>query len=97
MPSWLPNLKRAWEEEADEDDNGPSEAFLLLQKELEEKETIQRENEERVKNEEAVRAEAAKALQEKVGSSRDRMPRDVCREMILMTVGYTTSSKTKSE
>lgn len=44
----------------------PSEAFLSLQKELEEKETIQRENEERVKNQDRLAAEAARAAIEKV-------------------------------
>lgn len=60
-------MQRAWEEEADADDgDGPSDAFLLLQKELEEKEIIQKENEERSKKQEAAAAEATRALVEKV-------------------------------
>lgn len=59
--------QRAWEQEAEaEDDDGPSEAFLLLQKELEEKETIQRENEERAKDRQEEMTKEAKALFEKV-------------------------------
>lgn len=68
--------KRAWEEEvdaadgADDDGDGvtaaPSEAFLSLQKELEEKEQIQRENEERARNETALAAEAATTMIRKV-------------------------------
>lgn len=44
----------------------PSEAFLSLQKELEAKENIQRENEEREKNREKLAAEAVQAALEKV-------------------------------
>lgn len=78
--------QRAWEVdvEADEADdaNGesatttadsssaPSEAFLSLQKDLEEKEKIQKENEERAKNEEVVAAEAAKSARRKVSLKR---------------------------
>ncbi|CAN0184891.1 unnamed protein product, partial [Ectocarpus sp. 13 AM-2016] len=57
--------KRAWEVdvEADDKDEGddttPSEAFLSLQRELEEKEKIQQENAERAKNQDALAAEAA--------------------------------------
>lgn len=61
--------QRAWEEdvEADDDnDNAPSEAFISLQKDLEEKEKIQQENAERLKNEDMKAAEAAKSLRRKV-------------------------------
>lgn len=58
------------EDNEDEDDHdatgAPSEAFLSLQKELEEKESIQRENEETEKNREKTTAEAARAAVEKV-------------------------------
>lgn len=48
------------------DDTAPSEAFLSLQRELEEKEKIQQENAERAKNEDALAAEAANKLRRKV-------------------------------
>lgn len=54
-------------EDGDETAASPSEAFLSLQKELEEKEIIQKENEERIQNEHVVAAEAAKSLRRKVG------------------------------
>ncbi|CAM9181699.1 unnamed protein product [Discosporangium mesarthrocarpum] len=64
--------KRAWEEdvEAAEDDSvgQPSDAFLALQKELEDKEMIQKENEERTKNRDIEREnklEAARVKTEK--------------------------------
>ncbi|CAM9147032.1 unnamed protein product [Ectocarpus sp. 4 AP-2014] len=63
--------KRAWEvdAEADDKDEGddttPSEAFLSLQRELEEKEKIQQENAERAKNQDALAAEAANSLRRK--------------------------------
>lgn len=54
----------------DDDGDGataaPSEAFLSLQKELQEKEEIQRENEERARNETALAAEAATTIIRKV-------------------------------
>ncbi|CAM9895515.1 unnamed protein product, partial [Scytosiphon promiscuus] len=59
--------KRSWEIDAEADENeandettsAPSEAFLQLAKDLEEKEKIQRENEERLRNQDALAAEAA--------------------------------------
>lgn len=67
--------QKAWELDAEADDNdeagdettaAPSEAFLSLQKDLEEKERIQKENEERMKNEHVKAAEAEKSLRRKV-------------------------------
>ncbi|CAM9518335.1 unnamed protein product, partial [Laminaria digitata] len=80
---------RAWEEEvdaadaADGDGDGdgaktaPSEAFLSLQKELEEKEEIQRENEERARNQTALAAEAATTIirKEKVRRANAKNPK----------------------
>ncbi|CAM9405857.1 unnamed protein product [Pylaiella littoralis] len=71
--------KRAWEEdveaeadggggggdESTADAGGPSEAFLSLQKDLEEKERIQKENEQRARDEEMVAAEAANSVRRK--------------------------------
>ena len=48
----------------------PSEAFLSLQKDLEEKEIIQKENEERIRNEHVKAAEAENSLRRKVGPRR---------------------------
>lgn len=61
--------QRAWEEDAEADDdidNAPSEAFISLQKDLEEKEKIQQENADRLRNEDIKAAEAAKSLRRKV-------------------------------
>lgn len=77
--SRIPCLQRAWEEEVGNDDGDgdeasdvnatPSEAFLSLQKDLEEKEKIQKGNEEKAKNFEKIAAKAANSLQMKVRSA----------------------------
>lgn len=58
------------DEAGDETAAAPSEAFLSLQKDLEEKEIIQKENEERIKNEHVKAAEAENSLRRKVGPRR---------------------------
>lgn len=79
-------LQRAWEVDVEADDGNnddddgvesadagaPSEAFLSLQKDLDEKEKIQKDNEERARNEEVVAAEAANSLRRKVGTCKAR-------------------------
>lgn len=93
------NHQRAWEvdvEAEDENDgdgeesksgaSGPSEAFLSLQKDLEEKEMIQKENEERARNEEVVAAEAAKSVRRKVGERQSVMFLHGCTGTVLPRV-----------
>lgn len=54
------------DDDADGSSTAPSEAFLSLQKDLDDKEQIQKDNEERIKNREKLAAEAANKVKMKV-------------------------------